>query len=48
MAAISRPKPGGERKLWSDVVLVERLRQAVARINPDLPAMPCNVRASWR
>ncbi len=26
-----------ERKLWSDVVLVERLRAAVARINPQLP-----------
>ena len=25
-----------ERKLWSDVVLVERLRRAVARINPQL------------
>ncbi len=30
--------PGAERKLWSDVVLVDRLHQAVARINPDLPA----------
>jgi type I restriction enzyme R subunit len=26
-----------ERKLWSDVVLVQRLRSAVARINPHLP-----------
>jgi type I restriction enzyme R subunit len=26
-----------ERKLWSDVVLLERLRAAVARINPHLP-----------
>jgi type I restriction enzyme, R subunit len=30
--------PAAERKLWSDVVLVERLRQAVSRINPQLPA----------
>src|ERR1700680_3317980 len=29
--------PAGERKIWSDVVLVERLRQGVARINPELP-----------
>src|SRR5262249_18394280 len=29
--------PAAERTLWSDVVLVERLRQAVARINPQLP-----------
>jgi type I restriction enzyme R subunit len=29
--------PRAERKLWSDVVLIERLRQAVARINPGLP-----------
>src|SRR5947209_7319583 len=29
--------PAVERKLWSDVVLVERLRRAVARINPHLP-----------
>ena len=30
--------PNAERKLWSDVVLLERLRRAVARINPRLPA----------
>ena len=30
-------RPGAERKLWSDVVLVERLRGAVGRLNPDLP-----------
>jgi type I restriction enzyme R subunit len=30
--------PAAERKLWSDVVLVERLRHAVSRINPKLPA----------
>ena len=30
--------PGRERSSWSDVVLVERLRRAVARINPQLPA----------
>ncbi len=29
---------GAERRLWSDVVLVDRLRAAVARINPQLPA----------
>ncbi len=29
--------PGAERRLWSDVVLVERLRSAVGRINPHLP-----------
>ena len=29
--------PAGERKLWSDVVLIDRLRRAVARINPELP-----------
>ena len=29
--------PARERKTWSDVVLVERLRRAVARINPRLP-----------
>ena len=28
----------GERELWSDVVLVDRFRAAVARINPELPA----------
>ena len=33
--------PGGvaqERRSWEDTVLVGRLRNAVARINPDLPA----------
>jgi type I restriction enzyme R subunit len=29
--------PARERKLWSDVVLVDRLRAAVGRINPRLP-----------
>ena len=29
--------PSRERKLWSDVVVVDRLRAAVARINPQLP-----------
>ncbi len=29
--------PAVERKLWSDAVLVDRLRSAVARINPHLP-----------
>jgi type I restriction enzyme R subunit len=28
-----------ERRLWSDVVLLERLRRAVARLNPELPAL---------
>ncbi len=30
--------PGTERGTWADVVLIDRLRQAVARINPDLPS----------
>src|SRR6266545_3307402 len=29
--------PAAERKLWSDMVLVERLWSAVGRINPQLP-----------
>jgi type I restriction enzyme R subunit len=29
--------PAAERKLWSDVVLLQRLRAAVERINPHLP-----------
>ncbi len=29
--------PARERKIWSDVVLIDRLRKAVARINPQLP-----------
>ncbi|HEX7290309.1 MAG TPA: type I restriction endonuclease subunit R [Conexibacter sp.] len=29
--------PAGERTRWSDVVLIERLRRGIARINPDLP-----------
>jgi type I restriction enzyme R subunit len=29
--------PAGERKIWSDVVLIERLTRAIARINPELP-----------
>jgi len=28
----------GERKSYSEVVLVQRLRDALARLNPDLPA----------
>ncbi len=28
--------PGAERRKWSDVVLIDRLREAVARINPHL------------
>jgi type I restriction enzyme R subunit len=35
---LSPDAPAAERRLWSDVVLVERLRRAVARINPRLPA----------
>jgi type I restriction enzyme R subunit len=30
--------PGAERSRWSQVVLVGRLREAVARLNPGLPA----------
>lgn len=37
-AELAPDAPAAERKLWSDVVLAERLRQAVARINPQLPA----------
>jgi type I restriction enzyme, R subunit len=36
-AELSPDSPNGERKIWSDVVLIERLRRAVARINPKLP-----------
>jgi type I restriction enzyme R subunit len=35
--ALAPDAPSVERTLWSDVVLVERLRIAVARINPHLP-----------
>jgi len=35
---LSPDAPAGERKLWSDVVLIGRLKEAVARINPELPA----------
>ena len=35
-SALAPDAPAAERKLWSDVVLVERLRRAVARINPQL------------
>jgi len=37
-ADLAPDAPARERKVWSDVVLVERLRGAVARINPRLPA----------
>ena len=30
--------PGAERKLWSDVVLLQRLRDAVKRLNWELPS----------
>ena len=30
--------PAGERKLWSDIALIGRLRGAIARLNPELPA----------
>ncbi len=36
-AELAPDAPARERKTWSDVVLVERLRRAVARINPRLP-----------
>jgi type I restriction enzyme R subunit len=36
-ADLAPDAPAGERKLWSDVVLVHRLRAAVVRINPRLP-----------
>jgi type I restriction enzyme R subunit len=36
--ALAPDAPAAERKLWSDVILVERLRSAVARINPHLPS----------
>jgi type I restriction enzyme R subunit len=36
-ADLAPDAPARERKLWSDVVLVERLRAAVARVNPELP-----------
>jgi type I restriction enzyme, R subunit len=35
--ALAPDAPASERKLWSDVVLLERLRAAVARLNPHLP-----------
>ncbi len=37
-ADLAAEVPGAERKIWSDVVLIDRLREAVARINPELPA----------
>ncbi len=36
-AEVAPDAPARERKVWSDVVLVDRLRGAVARINPRLP-----------
>jgi type I restriction enzyme R subunit len=36
-AELAPDAAAGERKLWSDVVLVERLRRAVSHINPHLP-----------
>ena len=36
-AGLAPDAPSAERKTWSDVVLVDRLRVAVARINPHLP-----------
>jgi type I restriction enzyme, R subunit len=35
--ALAPDAPDAERKLWSDVVLRDRLRTAVGRINPHLP-----------
>ena len=37
-ADLAADAPGAERKIWSDVVLIGRLQEAVARINPELPA----------
>src|SRR5436190_852983 len=37
-AELAPDAPAAERKLWSDVVLLKRLRQALARINSHLPA----------
>jgi len=37
-AELAPDAPSRERKLWSDVVLVDRLRSGLARINPGLPA----------
>ena len=37
-AEFAADAPAAERSLWSDVVLVDRLRRAVARINPQLSA----------
>ena len=36
-AELAPDTPAGEREIWSDVVLIGRLRHAVARINPQLP-----------
>ncbi len=36
-ADLAPDAPARERKLWSDVVLVDRLRAAVVRVNPQLP-----------
>lgn len=35
---LSPEVPAQERKTWSDVVLVERLRAGIARLNPGLPS----------
>ncbi len=37
-SALAPGAPAAERKLWSEVVLLDRLREAVARINPRLSA----------
>jgi type I restriction enzyme R subunit len=37
-AELAPDAPGSDRTRWSDVVLAERLRDAVARVNPHLPA----------
>ena len=36
-AEIAPDAPGAEREHWSDVVLVARLRRALARLNPEVP-----------
>ena len=35
---IAPEQPGAERESFNDVLLVERLRSAIDRLNPDIPA----------
>ena len=39
---------GAERKIWSDVVLIGRLREAVAASTRSYQRMWCSASASWR